>query len=121
MIENNPSLLETEGIDIESVRRYLSRKSVNSNGDVPPCTDAIGPYTFFNTLNVKKALHVDTSVEWTMCSDKITRNYTRSKTGSYNLYPNLVNNGLRIWIYSGDTDGAVPTAGTMYWFNKLVT
>lgn len=53
MIENNPSLLETEGIDIESVRRYLSRKSVNSNGDVPPCTDAIGPYTFFNTLKVK--------------------------------------------------------------------
>lgn len=76
--------------------------------------------TFFNEDSVKKALHVDTDIHWAMCSDKVTRSYSRGTTGTYNLYPNLVNSGLRIWIYSGDTDGAVPTSGTMYWFNKLV-
>lgn len=76
--------------------------------------------TFFNEDSVKKALHVDTDIHWAMCSDKVTRSYKRSTTGTYDLYPNLVDNDIRIWIYSGDTDGAVPTAGTLYWFNKLV-
>lgn len=56
-----------------------------------------------------------------MCSNKVTTLYTRSTTGSYNLYPDLISNGLRIWVYSGDVDGAVPTSGTLYWFNKLAT
>jgi len=35
------------------------------------------------------------------------------------LYPNLIQKGYRIWIYSGDTDAAVPTTGTLFWTNLL--
>jgi serine carboxypeptidase-like clade 2 len=31
----------------------------------------------------------------------------------------LFPNGLRIWHFSGDADGCVPTLGTQYWINKL--
>lgn len=31
----------------------------------------------------------------------------------------LIQQGLRVWIYSGDTDGAVPIGGSLYWISKL--
>jgi len=38
--------------------------------------------------------------------------------GSYFLYPNL-RHKVRILHYSGDTDGIVPTVGTMDWMDDL--
>lgn len=75
--------------------------------------------TFFNTDSVKKALHVDEDIKWDMCSTRVSASYGRSTTGTYDLYPGLIEAGLRVWIYSGDVDGAVPTAGTLYWIGKL--
>jgi len=56
-----------------------------------------------------------------MCVDRESTgwDYTRSPLGSYGLYPNLINKGYRIWIYSGDTDGAVPLPGTLFWIDKI--
>lgn len=54
-----------------------------------------------------------------MCVNNNKWKYDRSKTGSYHLYPNLIQKGYRIWIYSGDTDAAVPTTGTLFWTNLL--
>ncbi|KAM0942223.1 putative carboxypeptidase D [Dioscorea sansibarensis] len=31
----------------------------------------------------------------------------------------LINGGLRVWVYSGDTDGRVPVTSTRYTLNKL--
>lgn len=55
-----------------SPREVMKLVDSHSNGDLPPCTDGIGPMTFFNEDSVKKALHVDTDIHWAMCSDKIT-------------------------------------------------
>lgn len=85
----------------------------------PPCVDAKGPTEFFNTDYVKEALHVDTSIKWSMCNTFVSITYSRSKTGTLHLYPNLIKEGLRIWFFTGDVDGAVPTAGSLYWFDKL--
>ena len=42
-----------------------------------------------------------------------------TKSLSRKLYPELINSGLKIRIYSGDTDTAVATAGTRQWIKKL--
>lgn len=121
MYRENPhfrEFVELEGYDVtflDERRRML----VGDDGDLPPCTDGIGPMTFFNEPSVKKALHVDADIHWAMCNMDVTVNYKRSTSGSYPVYADLVANNLRIWIYSGDVDGAVPLSGTLYWFNKM--
>jgi len=117
MLEYDPELDNAE----EVIRAYELKKLTDpiGNGDAPPCVDAKGPTKFFNTEHVKKALHVDTDVDWSMCNTYISVLYKRSKTGTIGLYPNLIKEGLRIWFYSGDVDGAVPTSGSLYWYNKL--
>jgi serine carboxypeptidase-like clade 2 len=91
----------------------------NKFKDTPPCTDSKGPDTYFNRLDVKLLLNVNPEIKWSMCSDSVYRNYNRGTLGSYYLYQPLIQSGVRILIYSGDTDGAVPFNGTQKWINNL--
>lgn len=46
--------------------------------------------------------------------------YNRSLNGSYHIYKRLIPlNQYRILKYSGDSDPAVPTSGTLFWVNKI--
>jgi len=74
---------------------------------------------FFNRSDVKAALHVPDSIKWDLCNDKFQTTYNVGTKGSFYLYPRLIQNNLRIWIYSGDTDGAVPFNGTRAWIQNL--
>jgi serine carboxypeptidase-like clade 2 len=38
---------------------------------------------------------------------------------SYWAYPSLIQEGLRIWILSGDVDNSVPITGTMTWLTRM--
>ena len=38
---------------------------------------------------------------------------------SYFLYPQLIREGLRIWIAEGDVDNSVPITGTMTWVTRM--
>jgi carboxypeptidase C (cathepsin A) len=100
---------------------YLSEdnKSKMSYGSAP-CVDTLGPYIYFNRDDVKRALNVDISLKWEMCSTKVSEHYKldRSK-GSFYLYPKLLNSNIKILIYSGDTDAAVPYNGTQQWITNL--
>ncbi len=51
-----------------------------------------------------------------MCS---AINYKKLPTGSFYVYPVMIEAGYRIWVISGDTDAAVPVTGTLYWLNNL--
>jgi len=101
---------------------YLSEDNHNKMkyGSTTPCVDTLGPTTYFNRDDVKRALNVDVSLKWEMCSAKVSQYYMldRSK-GSYHLYPKLINSKIKILIYSGDTDGAVPYNGTQKWISNL--
>lgn len=55
-----------------------------------------------------------------MCNAADDFAYNRSTTGSYHIYKRLIPlNKYRIMIYSGDSDPAVPTSGTLMWFDKI--
>jgi len=54
-----------------------------------------------------------------MCSAWVGGNYTKLEQQSYWTYPNLIAAGLKIVIFSGDTDAAVPITGTLYWIDLL--
>ena len=41
------------------------------------------------------------------------------ENASYWIYPILLKEELRVWVYSGDVDADVPTPGTIHWLEKL--
>ena len=43
-------------------------KSLHS---APPCTNDTAMETYFNSPEVKKALHVDMDKEWTLCNEDL--------------------------------------------------
>lgn len=85
---------------------------------VPPCVDALGLTYYMNSDAVRAAFNIpDTLNLWSICT---TLDYQVDyERGSVYLYPELVQSGLRILIYSGDTDAAVPVSGTAQWINNL--
>lgn len=38
---------------------------------------------------------------------------------SYWIYPIMMKEKLRVWVYSGDVDADVPITGTLRWIQKL--
>lgn len=91
---------------------------------VPPCIDVLGATTYLNRDDVKEALHVSTSfigsnIEWEICTENI--NYTPDyETGSYEIMKYLISESeISVLVYSGDTDGSVPTLGTRKWIDSL--
>lgn len=61
-------------------------------------------------------LHVD-HVNWSQCSDWVAKSYVSFSNGSIWIYPTLIKEGLRVWVYSGDVDADVPITGTIDWLN----
>ncbi len=72
-------------------------------------------YHFFNTPGNFERLHVDGSIKFESCSDDVFDNFDVFDNASIWIYPTLIKAGLRIWVYSGDVDGAVPITGTLDW------
>ncbi|KAG2726810.1 hypothetical protein I3760_01G129600 [Carya illinoinensis] len=76
---------------------------------------------YFNRVDVQASIHAnkgrDSSTKWMVCSNYITYNITVYSLLS--TYTKLIKGGLKIWIYSGDTDGRVPVIGSRYWIEAL--
>lgn len=76
---------------------------------------------YLNRPEVQKALHANVTkipYPWTHCSDNITF----WKEAAHSILPiikKLIAGGIRIWVYSGDTDGRIPVTSTRYTLRKL--
>jgi len=89
--------------------KYRSTRS----GAVPPCAYVDGVSGYLNLNNVKQALHVDTNIEWNICSNL---DYGYAPNGSIPQYHQLLNaNKYQILIYNGDSDSVVPFNDNEYW------
>ncbi|XP_021902172.1 serine carboxypeptidase-like 31 [Carica papaya] len=90
-------------------------------GGYDPCLDEYAE-TFYNRLDVQKALHVSYGRHlrnWSICNSVIFEEWSYSRPSVLPIYKKLIAAGQRIWVYSGDTDGRVPVLSTRYSLSSL--
>ena len=85
----------------------------------PPCINDKPMVDYFNKPEVKAALHVNTNINWELCSSKVNERYKIQDKGSIWAYPNIIKAGVRVLIYNGDTDMSVPFNGNQAWIKNL--
>ncbi|KAH9771683.1 Carboxypeptidase [Citrus sinensis] len=76
---------------------------------------------YLNRPDVQKALHANVTnipYPWTHCSDKISF-WSDAPPSILPIIKKLIRGGLRVWVYSGDTDGRIPVTATRYTLRKL--
>ncbi|XP_031381393.1 serine carboxypeptidase-like 10 [Punica granatum] len=76
-------------------------------------------YIWANDKTVQRALHVreGTKEEWQRCNKSLS--YTKNVLSTVPYHYNLTKTSLRVLIYSGDHDFAIPYIGTMEWIKSL--
>ncbi|KAH7864521.1 hypothetical protein Vadar_030524 [Vaccinium darrowii] len=85
-----------------------------------PCSDYY-VHAYLNSPEVQNALHANVtkiSYDWEACSDVI-QNWGDSASTIIPILQELMENGIRVWVYSGDTDGRIPVTSTKYSLNKM--
>ena len=85
----------------------------------PPCVNDKPMTDYFNRQDVKQALHVNMDKSWELCSTDVNQRYVIQEKGSIWTYPTILNSGVRVLIYNGDTDMAVPFNGNQAWIKNL--
>ncbi|KAF3792852.1 Serine carboxypeptidase II-3 [Nymphaea thermarum] len=117
-------VLADNGMDIYNIhaplchgRSEMGRSSSLENFD--PCSSNY-ILNYLNQPDVQEALHANvTGIKWPWysCSDKIGLWVDSADT--LPLFTEFIDNGLRVWIYSGDVDGMVPVTSTRYSLDEL--
>lgn len=91
---------------------FLARGKLNPDNRlqvVPPCVYATPIMSYFNNQTNRRNLNIPDDVDsWDLCSSIY---YSQQRNGSIDVYRELKGK-YKILIFSGDTDGAVPTYGT---------
>jgi len=89
---------------------------------LPPCVYGSYVVDYLNRYSVRSALHIpDSTQAWTYCTDSPQWSYTRGEKASFAIYQDFKANypDVKILFYSGDTDGSVPTWGSLEWIDAL--
>ncbi|KAF6162478.1 hypothetical protein GIB67_026316 [Kingdonia uniflora] len=86
-----------------------------------PCTESYAE-KYYNRADVQRAMHANITkipYSWTACSDVLIKNWKDSQFSMLPTYKELIAAGLRIWVFSGDTDSVVPVTATRLSLNNL--
>jgi carboxypeptidase C (cathepsin A) len=118
-LEKKQKMMKSKPRSRTSKRKLYTEEERNKLKLSPPCISDEGMMNYFNRDDVKAALHVKMDKEWELCSLEINQRYNRLDKGSIWTYPTLIKSGLRILIFSGDTDMAVPFNGNQLWIRDL--
>ncbi|XWS68475.1 hypothetical protein CRYUN_Cryun04dG0093600 [Craigia yunnanensis] len=76
---------------------------------------------YLNRPDVQKALHANVtkmSYPWTPCSDIITI-WKDAPASMLPTIKKLIAGGIRLWVFSGDTDGRIPVTATRLTLKRL--
>ncbi|XP_071933374.1 serine carboxypeptidase-like 40 isoform X1 [Coffea arabica] len=80
-----------------------------------PCT-VYYVYSYLNLPEVQEAIHANVTklyYDWQPCSEVLKHWEDRSST-VLPFIQELMENGVRVWIFSGDVDGRMPVTSTQY-------
>ena len=103
--------------------KHMKTSSFKESNDdeigATPCFDDTNIENYFNRKDVQTALHVTAKRQWYVCSDLVSERYVSLDAGSIWTYPILIKEGIRILVYSGDTDVIVPFNGNQQWIQNL--
>ncbi|KAL5558596.1 hypothetical protein UlMin_034807 [Ulmus minor] len=111
---------ELGDIDIYNIYAPICNPSASkpaqttSVNDFDPCTDNY-VFAYLNLGEVQKALHAKPT-NWSQCSHV---GWADSPTTILPTIQQLIAGGIRLWVYSGDTDGSVPVTSSRYAINIL--
>jgi len=124
---NNPSsqcnnlfgqaLNSMNNIDIYDI--YSDCFHQRSSDGSPPCIDSDYSRQYLNRPDVQAAIHVKPGIKWEICNFAINGGYDRTQDSMVPIYKFLLANKLRVLIYSGDTDFAVPYTGSAFWTSSM--
>ncbi|KAK6913650.1 Peptidase S10, serine carboxypeptidase [Dillenia turbinata] len=106
---------------LSEVKYFKMMRMRIPGGGYDPCYSSYAE-DYFNRLDVQSSLHANrgnASVKWKTCNGSILRTYNFTAFSVLPIYSKLIKGGLRIWIYSGDTDGRVPVIGSRYCVEAL--
>ncbi|VVA15509.1 PREDICTED: serine carboxypeptidase [Prunus dulcis] len=78
-------------------------------------------YIWANDKTVQDALHIQEGSikEWLRCNQTLKDSYISDVSSSLVYHENLIKQGYRVLIYSGDHDMLVPYVATMAWIESL--
>ncbi|XP_013602910.1 PREDICTED: serine carboxypeptidase-like 22 isoform X2 [Brassica oleracea var. oleracea] len=106
------------------VRMKQMRKAVlaRQTTEYDPCTESYADI-YYNRPDVQRAMHANQTAipyKWTACSDPVFNNWNwrLSDNSMLPIYKELMEAGLRIWVYSGDTDSVIPVTATRFSISK---
>ncbi|KAI6669451.1 hypothetical protein NL676_004336 [Syzygium grande] len=77
---------------------------------------------YFNLPGVQRALHANVALisqPWSLCSWNVSFSWGDEALSVLPVLKKLIGGGIRLWVFSGDTDGSVTVTSTRYALNKL--
>lgn len=75
---------------------------------------------YLNGYEFRREMNIPTTMQaFRGCEMDFDWHYDIQLEGSFWVYPLLKANGYKILVYSGDTDGSVPSYGTQRWISDL--
>ncbi|KAJ6772943.1 SERINE CARBOXYPEPTIDASE-LIKE 28 [Salix koriyanagi] len=107
--------------EISTLRQYLNHSLPWKFRGNDECV-VLYTRRYMNRPEVQKALHANItgiSHPWVTCSSVIRRNWSDSPKSMLPIFKELIKAGIRIWVFSGDTDAILPLTATRYSINAL--
>lgn len=92
-----------------------------ASGSEKSCVDAQGVIMLLNSVDFRKAFYTSSKVAtWDVCSTVCYEYFTIDDIlASYWIYPFFITLGIKVLVYSGDLDAAVPITDTLTWLTDL--
>lgn len=107
-------------IERSTGRRVYKRAPVpvRAGGPIECIDESIQAY--INTPTFAAAFHVNPNLNWAVCGSNSSFDYTRTEVDErVDVYPVIVQAGVRVIIYNGEADACVPYLDNEAWTESL--